>query len=278
MAFRVRSALPPPGQPAPPSSSKRHPNPRGAGAGWGSGAGRGGTPAGARGAGAEGGGKAEKEPKGGAGAGEGGNRSRRREREPEPKRGAGAEGRGGKPEPEKGAGAGAGAGEGRRRRAERAAGPPPRGPAGKRRGRRSIPGGVRGGLARCGAGGQPWPLQQGWVAGKGGCAGCVPWGTLMGVLVLQEIREEPAVLGEPAQGETGAGGTCQEREKAALLDLGQPKQPSAKDYYLKKKKNVQRCSHSDGTHGIFIIYKIFSLLFLSRASFSGSLQPTLKIV
>lgn len=136
--------------------------------------------------------------------------------------------RGGRePEPEIEGGKGAGAGGGgelsrRRRRQDRAAGPPPRGPPGKRRVRRSIPG-RWGAVLSCGP-------PQSSAAGVCGGESAPPWQTLVGgVLPLQEIREEPLVLDEPAQRETGAGGTCQEREKAALLDPGQPTQPSAKD-------------------------------------------------
>lgn len=48
-------------------------------------------------------------------------------------------------------------------------------------------------------------------------------------ILLQEIHEDPLVLDEPAQRETGASGTCHKRERAALLDPGQSKQPLPKD-------------------------------------------------
>ena len=71
------------------------------------------------------------------------------------------------------------------------------------------------------------------------------------------------MLGEPAQGEAGAGGACQEREAAALLEPGQPGQPSPTDQYETKSSAVLTLRWDTW----YLYYTQDILSFLSQQSF-----------
>lgn len=165
-----------------------------------------------------------------------------------------------------------------RRGEDRAAGPPPRGHAGKRRGRPSIPRGS--GFGYRGPGGLHSRALSGSLWSTGSILPAAFNGKALWVFFWFCFSSPGNTWRAPC-----AGWASTERNWCRWNLPRERKSSSTRPGAVKAaftktliKKKVQWCSHSGATHGIFIIHKIFSLSFLCRTSFSGSLQPTLKIV